>query len=344
VGLPKGDSDKEDKWTAAFAPDAVVEDLFLAKVPEGPGAGVRAYLENKAMCDRLVIDRLSDGQESCGFTWHLEETGVPGQGIRGTTFVEVGEDGRITFLREICEPLYKPGDQTVELLKALGGDKVAKFGIEMPKRTPSGASDLCTYLWRELQGRAPIAEVLSFFAQDAVYEDFNYEAPLRGTGEVGKFLEKFAEITSLKFVAERFSDGSRACCFTWHVEIEGLPSDGPNIRGISFYSLNDDGLIDFVRDIPESAVKPPPLQNLAAMLRPKLRRFEPLLERSAEGKCDCNIGVCGPSGVEWATGEVVETRSVVAQRVVTASGQDVTIGELVGDAPGAVVIFLRHLG
>jgi len=341
VGLPYGDAQKQAMWEAGFAPDAVVEDLYLAQVPEGPGAGVRAYLENKASCGTFVMDRISDGETACGFTWHLEEDGVEGIGIRGTTFVEVDTEGRVCYLREICEPLYKPGDSTVELLKAIGGDNVATFGDGAPveKRTPSGASDLCKYLWKELQGRAPPSEAVSFFAEDALYEDFNYEMSMSGKAEIGDFLEKFAEITALKFAAERFSDGDRACCFTWSVEIAGVSSDAPNIRGISFYELDDSGKIAYVRDIPESVMKPPPLQAMAAALRPKLRVFQPR-KVEAEGPCNCANG----TGVEWPTGECVDGAAVLAQVITGADGVDRTVGSEVAGADGGVVIFMRHLG
>jgi len=288
VGLPRGDPGKEAAWLEAFAPDAVVEDLYLAEVPKGPQAGVRAYLDNKASCGRLVVDRVGDGDRACGLTWHLEEDGVQGLGIRATTFVELDAEGRISYLREICEPLYKPGDQTVELLKAIGGDNKADFGTAgFEPRAPRGASDLCRYLWEEAQGKVPISEQIGFFAEDVTYEDFNYESSMTSRAEVEKFLKKFAQITAVKFVAERFSDGERACCFTWHVEIAGV--DGET-RGISFYELDDDGLISYVRDIPESVIKPPPLQALAAALRPKLRLFQPHKAAAGSEPCNCADG------------------------------------------------------
>mmetsp|Transcript_16837 Transcript_16837/g.39950 ORF Transcript_16837/g.39950 Transcript_16837/m.39950 type:complete len:441 (+) Transcript_16837:55-1377(+) len=339
VGLPKGDVQKEAKWLQAFDPNALVEDLYLAEIPPSQSAGVRAYMENKAACGRIVIDRLSDGTRSCGFTWHLEEDGAVG--IRGTTYVELNEQGKIGYLREVCEPIFKPGDATVELLKAIGGDNVAKFDLA-EVRTPSGASDICRYLWSELQGNAPPKESLSFFADEVLYEDFNYEMPMRGKQEVGDFLEKFAEIKALKFVAERFSDGSRACCFTWNVEISGAPEDAPRIRGISFYELNSAGEIAYVRDIPESTTKPPPLQAMAAAFRPKLRVFQPRSSVvSGEGSQRCNCADAG--GVVWPTGECVDGKTVLAQLVTGSDARKRAISEEVATAEGAVVVFLRHL-
>eukprot|EP00931_Biecheleriopsis_adriatica_P072422 TRINITY_DN4669_c0_g1_i1.p1 TRINITY_DN4669_c0_g1~~TRINITY_DN4669_c0_g1_i1.p1 ORF type:complete len:446 (+),score=105.65 TRINITY_DN4669_c0_g1_i1:63-1400(+) len=344
VGLPRGDKAKEAAWLSSFATDALVEDLYLSEVPSGTSAGVRAYLDNKAECGRLVIDRLSDGDKSCGFTWHLEEDGEIG--IRGTTFVQIDEQGLVSYLREVCEPLYKPGDLTVELLKAVSGANVADFGsgAEVARRTPSGASDLCRYLWSELQGRAPPDESLSFFADEVLYEDFNYEMPMRGKAEVGAFLEKFAEIKALKFVAERFSDGEQSCCFTWNVEIAGTSADAPKTRGISFYELDANGQISYVRDIPESLAKPPPLQALAAALRPKLRVLQGRSsvvdgEASAE---PCNCAEAG--GVVWPTGECVDGQTILAQTITRSDGTSCTMSQQLGQANGAVVVFLRHLG
>lgn len=263
-------------------------------------------------------------------------------GIRGTTYVELNEDGLVSYLREICEPLFKPGDATVELLKAIGGDNTAKFDA-VERRSPSGASDICRYLWSELQGNAAPSESLAFFAEEVLYEDFNYEMPMRGKAAVGEFLEKFAEIKALKFVAERFSDGNRACCFTWNVEISGASSDAPRTRGISFYELNNEGEIAYVRDIPESLAKPPPLQAIAAAIRPKLRVFQPrstvVSGEAATSRCNC----ADAGGVVWPTGECVDGETVLAQLVTGSDARRRPISEEVGPANGAVVVFLRHL-
>lgn len=359
LGPPSGDPAKEAEWLDAFAPDAIVEDLYLLAEPiAAGGAGAKAYLANKAECGRFIVDRMTDGRSSCGFTWHLEEDGVDGIGIRGTTFIALDGSGRISYLREICEPLYKPGDQTVELLKAIGAGSVATFdgGQPLRKRQPSGASDLCRYLWSELQGKAPPDEALTFFSEGALYEDFNYDRPLLGKQEIGAFLRKFADVKALKFVAERFSDGDRACCFTWHVEIAGVPADAPDVRGISFYELDSTGRISYVRDIPESVLKPPPLQALASRLRPRLRTFQPRalagdpLEASSDTtgsavKSDDRDCECLPDGsIVWQSGATVHPSAVLSRTVTGIDGCPRPLSaELVG-ARGAVVVFTRHLG
>ena len=46
-------------------------------------------------------------------------------------------------------------------------------------------------------------------------------------------------------------------------------------RGVSYYEATEDGaLVRYVRDIAEPAIKPAPLQALAAVVNPGLRRFK----------------------------------------------------------------------
>jgi hypothetical protein len=57
-------------------------------------------------------------------------------------------------------------------------------------------------------------------------------------------------------------------------------------KGISFYEFSPSkdgkgiGQISYIRDIPEPAIKPPPLQALAALRQPGLRIFEPTIKKS----------------------------------------------------------------
>jgi hypothetical protein len=49
------------------------------------------------------IDRISDGSNACGFarTW----TSGGKEGLRGTTFVELNDQGEIQYVGDIPEPL-----------------------------------------------------------------------------------------------------------------------------------------------------------------------------------------------------------------------------------------------
>jgi len=144
----------------------------------------------------------------------------------------------------------------------------------------------------------------------------------------------------------------KACSFTWHVEIAGLPTDGPEIRGISYYGLNDAGLINFVRDIPESAIKPPPLQALAASVRPDIRVMMPRAQQTRVRLAEIGRdNGCGDDGVATIVGAQIEAPQVLGVQVASESGEVKSLGDHLGGSgvfesapPNTVVIFMRHLG
>jgi len=69
------------------------------------------------------------------------------------------------------------------------------------------------------------------------------------------------------------ADGfGKGCCFTWKLKIAGVDAV---TRGVYFYEVNN-GLVTYIQDTPEPAIRPPPLQLLASILEPGLRRFRPL--------------------------------------------------------------------
>jgi hypothetical protein len=150
--------------------------------------------------------------------------------------VEVDDEGRIVYVREIAEPILKPGGATAELLKAVAKPPATPPGDLVLARTPATASDLVAYLWLEVQGSKDFRrEALRFFDEDVVYEDLNFALPFAGADAVGTFLEEF-DIPGLTFVPDRISDGKDDCCFTWEVDlgVEGAS----RVKGISFYACD----------------------------------------------------------------------------------------------------------
>ena len=135
-----------------------------------------------------------------------------------------------------------------------------------------------------------------------------------GLEHVASFLEEF-DIPGLTFVPDRISDGEESCCFTWEVDlgVEGAA----RVKGVSFYECEsipgmierrgEDGVVSqvkgkevrvtYVRDIPESTLKPPPLQALAAAIKPDLRTFKPLLreQQAVAESCSVNAMACRTS-------------------------------------------------
>ena len=273
---------------AACADDVVWEDLCAPEPHEGRAA-VFAALSARAAADasagaRVVVERRSDGTHAAGFTWHRAETNGgddASRGLRGTTFVELDAEGRVRYVRECAEPILKPGGATAGLLKAVAQPPSTPPGPLAAPRAPSNASDLVSYLWREVQGTSGFREeALRNFSESIVYEDLNFDAPFVGKTATAAFLEEF-DIPGLAFVPDRISDGDRACCFTWEVDlgVEGAA----RVKGISYYECEGVGepsgseegsvRVTYVRDIPEPTMKPPPLQALAAAVNPATRVF-----------------------------------------------------------------------
>mmetsp|Transcript_39282 Transcript_39282/g.111389 ORF Transcript_39282/g.111389 Transcript_39282/m.111389 type:complete len:271 (+) Transcript_39282:3-815(+) len=106
---------------------------------------------------------------------------------------------------------------------------------------------------------------------------------------------------------------------------------------MSYYDFDGQGRITFVRDATESVVKPPPLQALAAHLRPALRVLHPR-KKAPGAACDAAGAVEMPAGI------LLDPATVMRQTIVTSGGEPTSIGEEVGFSRGAVVVFLRHLG
>jgi len=127
------------------------------------------------------------------------------------------------------------------------------------------ADELIPWLWNVAQYRTDYPECsLKFFADDAVYEDLIYKDPFVGKPAVEAFLRKCKDLAppDFVFVLDKYSDGAKACGFTWHVELQTRPEAGQFANGASFYELNDEGKICYVRDVVE-----PPLKTGDLLLR-----------------------------------------------------------------------------
>lgn len=254
----------------ACAFDVVYEDCyepqpFVGKTP------VTEHILNKVAARKgkggFRIDKISDGSAACGFAWTW--TSGDEEGLRGTTFVELNDNGEIQYVREIPEPIYKPGDLTLQLLKAVTEGTEPRPPVSYEKRTPTVANEVAKYLYNDVQGSS-IDESMRFFDEGIVYRDFNYEDVLNGPAEVRKFIEDFT-FPGITFRPQRFDDGIQSTCFTWEVVLEGAPD---TVKGMSFYELDPDTKkISYARDVPESSIKPPILGKLARQLRPGLGVF-----------------------------------------------------------------------
>lgn len=227
-----------------------------------------AKVESRKGKGDLRVDKISDGSQACGFAWTW--TSAEMEGLRGTCFVELNDNGEIQYVREIPEPIFKPGDLTLELLKAVTKDAQPNELIPFEKRIPSDANDIVKYLFTENAGQ-DIDDSMKLFSENILYRDFNFENILKGKSEVKKFIEDFS-FPGITFRPQRFDDGILSTCLTWEVVLMDAPD---TIKGISFYEIDPESrLITYVRDVPESAIKPPILGKVARQLRPGLGYFQ----------------------------------------------------------------------
>eukprot|EP00978_Attheya_sp_CCMP212_P041342 scaffold235821_cov46-Attheya_sp.AAC.2 len=216
------------------AANIVYEDCYEPQPVVGR-TPVSEYLVKKALARKgkggFRLDRISDGNSACGFAWTW--TSGDEEGLRGTTFVELNDAGEIQYVREIPEPIYKPGDLTLELLRTVTAGAEPRPPVEYEPRTPTIASDVAKYLYNEVQGSS-VDEAMRFFDSSIVYRDFNYEEVLNGKEEVKKFIEDFS-FPGITFRPQRFDDGIDSTCFTWEVVLDDAPD---TIKGMSFYELD----------------------------------------------------------------------------------------------------------
>ena len=260
-----------DAVAGACSTDVEWDDLSL-KEPVTGRAAVKQLIANKFPEEsRLVIERLSDGKRSGGFTWHREAVGAEGSvGLRGTLYAELNADGQLTYVREGCEPILKPGEATEALLKAATAnmDRPETPAPTYKQATPKTAAGIAQYLWQEAYpGGATPDEAIRLFSEAITYEDFNYPSPFVGIPAVTEFVNAF-DIPGIDFVPLRISEGERACAFTWKVLVNG--QEGP--QGLSFYEVDDGGKVAFIRDIPAPSPRGfRPLGELAAYVDPNLR-------------------------------------------------------------------------
>lgn len=194
--------------------------------------------------------------------------------------------------------MFKTGELTRQVLEAILSKPTAVVASSrlLPLKkpfellhSPTKASDIASYLFRTVQqqqqqqqqGISEIieSEITRFFDPTIQYRDFNYDDLRKGDDAITQFVNDF-NFPGVDFVMERHDDGVSSTCFTWRVGLNddggGVDADKAWIRGISLYEINDETkLVNYVRDIPESAIKPPPLGKIARRWRPGLGCFDP---------------------------------------------------------------------
>ena len=145
-------------FAESCAVDIVYEDCFEPQPIVGRAA-VADHLKSRALAQSkngspgFRVDKISDGSIACGFAWTW--TSNNSLGLRGTTFVELNSGNQIQYVREIPEPLYKPGDLIIEVLKAATADATPSSPPNYTSKTPKKANEIAKYLFNDVQGADP---------------------------------------------------------------------------------------------------------------------------------------------------------------------------------------------
>lgn len=124
---------------------------------------------------RLVVEKMSDGVSSGGFTWHREADGMDGvRGVRGVTYFELDDAGKISYVQEGWEPLFKLDVLLEALLQAANANKkdeaIKPASRSYERQSPKTAEGIVRYLWEvAYPGGATPKEALTFFSDDILY-------------------------------------------------------------------------------------------------------------------------------------------------------------------------------
>lgn len=265
-----------NRIASACSNDVVWEDMTRKKRVQGKDEVYKLLKSQFPRGTAINVDRVSDGANSSGFTWTRESNGK--LGLRGTTYLKLDDNGKIESVKELAEPLVKPGDLMLKLLQA------ATKNVPRPEKNPTfdeenptNCSEIIDYIWnRAYPGDAPVDEALKFYSPGIIYQDFNYPEPIVGLTDVEKFCRDWGDFPGIEFKIEDLSEGDLSCCFTWSVRVNGKEGT----KGISFYETDGEGKITYIRDTPAPTMMPI-FGKLARVLRPKLRTF-----RSRKGLVD----------------------------------------------------------
>ena len=93
------------QWSQLLAEDCIYEDLYYAEATKGKQEVMKLIGQKLLPANsQLMVDDISDGQSSCGFTWHVEQQGV-GIGQRGLCYVRLNSAGEVAYVRDLGEPL-----------------------------------------------------------------------------------------------------------------------------------------------------------------------------------------------------------------------------------------------
>jgi hypothetical protein len=169
-GSSKEEAININRITSVCSNDVVWEDMPLKKPVQGKNA-VRELLQAELPRGTTIttLNKVSDGATSAGFTWTRECDGQ--LGLRGTTYVWLDDEGKIDCIKELAEPLYKPGDMMIKLLQAetkKNAPRPEKNPTSYVEENPTSCSKIVDYTWKRgaYLKDAPVDEAVKLYSPD----------------------------------------------------------------------------------------------------------------------------------------------------------------------------------
>ena len=103
-----------------------------------------------------------------------------------------------------------------------------------------------------------IEKAITYFSDDIIFNDAQYDKPFIGKNEVKNYLQECADsLTGWSFIIDDYAEdiNGRKVGLKWHVsDSSNIPLPFPN-KGISFLKFNENGLITECNDMVEPTVK-----------------------------------------------------------------------------------------
>lgn len=244
-----------------FAPTALYESL------DGMVDGQsKCWAKWESMPSRQ-IERICEGRTRCGCTW------IQPDGTRGASFFRLSSEGQVSWVRECPEVpgMMKVKGNGMSLLKPLldawsayrgalnflpsyltieKSDEEVRPRKGLLQPTSRKAEDVVRFLYEEAVGeglKESLDKMMDQFSENAVFEDMGLaeESWPRGKAAIRAYQEETmtSQPKGFKFVMDDVSEGIYSASCFWHAEAFGQIL----LRGLSFYELDDDGKVCYVR-------------------------------------------------------------------------------------------------
>ena len=268
------DDDVKFVDTAFYNPvegkDALLRHFYL----HADSSGLSSFSEDSQKT--IVVDNVAtsieednDVSKVC-VLYHLEEDGMQIPDSTAITFYNLKNDKIYQVFDATEPPSPKPADSGLKLLKTVSkliGDDSIVIGDENIAKSGSSVEK-----YFDAWNRRDMVDAVSNFSDNCVVRDTQFEKGFEGKEEFERHLLRVEECLpgTFNFAIDDIALTPNNAGVSWHVENNG---DALSFtRGVSFYEVDESGLISRGIEIPEKA---PPKNGLINTIASKFEK-EPI--------------------------------------------------------------------